>query len=156
SEVTVDVRIVAATNRDLEREVRAERFRKDLFFRLGARLYVPPLRDHKEDIPELAASFLDRFNHQYRKKLRLAPEALEHLREYTWPGNVRQLRSVLEIAVAMARTDVLRPSCLRLGTEDEEEQEDTLNLEKLEARAIREALKRGGGVHVKAARLLGI
>jgi Nif-specific regulatory protein len=156
SEIRVDVRILAATNRDLDKEMRAGRFRRDLFYRLGARLRVPPLREHAEDIPALAAHFLNRLNLEHRRGFRLAPEALERLRAYAWPGNVRQLRTVLEAAVVTTGGDVLRPSDLRLGGDGGPDSEDgCLNLEVLEARAIREAVARTG-VLVHAARLLGI
>jgi two-component system, NtrC family, response regulator HydG len=155
AEITVDVRIIAATNRDLEKEMKEGRFRRDLFYRLGARLHVPPLRDHAEDIPALAAHFLKKLNHEYRREIELSPDAVECLQAYSWPGNVRQLRSVLETAVAMARENLLRPPSLRLGHDDGGAR-DSLNLEELEARAIAEALRRTNNVLVQAARLLGI
>jgi Nif-specific regulatory protein len=157
-EIPVDVRIIAATNRDLEKDVRAGRFRRDLYFRLGARLHVAPLRDHAEDVPALAAHFLDKLNQEYRRHVQLSPEAAERLQAYTWPGNVRQLRSVLETAVAMSRSDVLRPADLRLGDEAGEPAAapQVFNLEEVEARTIRAALAHTNGVLVQAARLLGI
>jgi two-component system response regulator HydG len=158
SEIKVDVRIIAATNRDLEKEMRAGRFRRDLFFRLGARLHIPPLRDHPEDIPALADHFLTKLNHEYRRQVSLSPEAIQRLKAHPWQGNVRQLRSVLETAVAMSPADILRPSCLRLKAEEEGAAgvPETLNLEQVEARVIREALGRTAGVLVHAAKLLGI
>ncbi len=155
NEIRVDVRILAATNRDLEKEMRGGRFRRDLFFRLGTRLHVPPLRDHLEDVPALANHFLQKLNLEYRRKVRLSPEALQHLQEYTWPGNVRQLRTVLETAVAMTQSEVLYQPALRLDVEAAPAPQ-TLNLEELEARAIREALTRTDGVLVHASKLLGI
>jgi DNA-binding NtrC family response regulator len=155
AEIRVDVRILAATNRDLEKEMRAGRFRRDLFFRLGTRLHVPPLRDHAEDVPALAAHFLAKLNLEYRRKVRLSPDAQQKLQDYTWPGNVRQLRTVLETAVAMSPSDVVYPSALRLESEAGPAPE-SLNLAELEARAIREALARTGGVLVHAAKLLDI
>jgi Nif-specific regulatory protein len=158
SEIKVDVRIIAATNRDLEREFRSGHFRRDLFFRLGTRLKVPPLREHAEDVPALAAHFLGKLNLEYRRQVRLSPEALQRLQEYHWPGNVRQLRTVLETALAMAPEDVLRPADLRLGVDEGsgEGRAESLNLEEMEARAIREALRRSSGVLVKTAKMLGI
>jgi DNA-binding NtrC family response regulator len=158
AEIKVDVRVVAATNRDLEREVRAGRFRRDLFFRLGARIVVPPLREHMEDVPALAAYFLERLNAEYHRRATLSDEALQRLQNYTWPGNVRQLRSVLETGVAIAREDVLQPTDLLLVAEAVPAAggPPSLNLEEVEAWAIREALAQTVGVHVQAARLLGI
>jgi two-component system response regulator HydG len=158
AEIKVDVRVIAATNRDLEKEYRVGRFRRDLFFRLGTRLRVPPLREHAEDVPALAAHFLGKLNLEYRRQVRLSPEALQRLQEYSWPGNVRQLRTVLETALAMSPVDVLRPADLRLGSEEggPDGRPESLNLEELEARTIREAVRRSGGVLVKAARMLGI
>jgi Nif-specific regulatory protein len=158
AEIKVDVRVLAATNRDLEKEVREGRFRRDLYFRFVGRLRVPSLRDHLEDVPALAAHFLAKLNLEYRRQVRLSSEALRRLQAYSWPGNVRQLRSVLEMAVAMAPTDLLRPADLRLDDEGGNPAGGplSLNLEELEAWAVREAMTRAGGVQVKAAGLLGI
>ncbi len=112
--ITVDCRIVAATNRDLEAEVREGRFRQDLYFRLNVvRLRVPPLRERPEDIPDLAQSFLDRFAAEMgRPRLKLAARTAETLARYPWPGNVRQLRNAIERMVVLARTDTLTPDLL--------------------------------------------
>ncbi|NPA39755.1 MAG: GAF domain-containing protein [Thermodesulfobacteria bacterium] len=93
----VDVRIIAATNQDLEKLVREGRFREDLFYRLSVfPIYIPPLRERKEDIPGLVSFFLKRLEKEYGRKLVITPEALEILTEYPWPGNVRELENVLE------------------------------------------------------------
>ena len=157
-EIKVDVRVIAATNRDLEKEVRAGRFRRDLFFRLGAHIRVPPLRDHAEDIPELVEHFLTHFQREYRRRVRLSEGAMRRLQTYSWPGNVRQLRSVLETPVAMARTEVVQAADLHLLEEEGQvaDRPPSLNLEELEAWAIREAMTRTGSVQTHAARLLGI
>ncbi|MCS6915489.1 MAG: sigma 54-interacting transcriptional regulator [Myxococcales bacterium] len=112
--IKVDVRIIAATNRDLEEEVRAGRFRQDLFYRLSVvRLFVPPLRERPEDIPLLVDAFLK--EHAYnrlpdgsRKCLRVAPEAMELLQSYRWPGNVRELVNAIERAVSFASSDTIQ------------------------------------------------
>jgi two-component system, NtrC family, response regulator HydG len=159
AEIPVDVRVISATNRDLGKEVQAGRFRLDLYYRLGARVRVPALRDHAEDIPALAAHFLAKLNVEYRRNVQLAPETIKRLQDYSWPGNVRQLRSVLETAMTMSPTDrLLRPAALRLGADgdDPAAAPATFNLKVLEARTIAAALKRVNGVVVKAARLLGI
>jgi DNA-binding NtrC family response regulator/pSer/pThr/pTyr-binding forkhead associated (FHA) protein len=160
-EVKVDVRIVAATNRDLKRQIQDQHFRKDLFFRLGTTLHVPPLRDHLEDIPALVEHFLARLSLEYRRRLTLSESALQRLQSYPWPGNVRQLRSVLETAVATTEGSVISLRGLDRLLLDEQpndasDQLPTLNLEELEARAIRQALAQTGGNNTQAALLLGI
>jgi two-component system, NtrC family, response regulator HydG len=160
-EVKVDVRILAATNRDLKREIQEGRFRKDLFFRLGTMIYVPPLREHPEDIPALVEHFLNRLGVEYRRRLTLSSSAMEWLQTYTWPGNVRQLRSVLETAVATTDGPVISLRNLDRLLLDEmpstaSDHLPTLNLDELEARAIRQALAQTGGNNTQAARLLGI
>jgi DNA-binding NtrC family response regulator len=110
-----DVRVIAATNRDLEAEVRAGRFRQDLYYRLlVVPIRVPPLRERNEDVPLLAASFLEaacRRNHVRAK--RLAPEAVELLRGQAWPGNVRELRNAMERVAILAGEEVVRPGDLQ-------------------------------------------
>ncbi len=157
-EIQVNVRVVAATNRDLKAEVDKARFRKDLFFRLGVAIRVPPLREHAEDIPALADHFLGSFNAEYRRSARLSPAALKCLQAYPWPGNVRQLRSVLEGAVALSTDDMLEPRDLHLSAEAQvgEDLPTTFNLEQVEAWAIRKALQHTNGVHTRAAQELGI
>jgi two-component system, NtrC family, response regulator HydG len=160
-EVKLDVRILAATNRDLRRDIQDNRFRKDLYFRLGTMLHVPPLRDHLEDVPALAEHFLKRLAVEYRRRLTLSDAALERLQSYTWPGNVRQLRSLLETAVATTEGNVISVRSLDRLLLDEQpspssDQLPTLNLDELEARAIRQALAQTGGNNTQAARLLGI
>jgi NtrC-family two-component system response regulator AlgB len=106
-----DVRVVAATNRNLEEEVRAGRFREDLFFRLNAmQISLPPLRERREDIPLLARRFLDFFARQARRPTpELSPPALEALLSYPWPGNIREMRNVLERAVILWPSQVIAP-----------------------------------------------
>jgi Nif-specific regulatory protein len=159
AERKVDVRIVAATNRDLEREVRERRFRKDLFFRLTTTIRVPPLREHPEDIRALVEHILHRLAAEYHRHLGISDAALERLQTHPWPGNVRQLRSVLESAVAMCDgATTLHAGDLRLADDSGEltEAPGSLNLEELEAWAIRKALERTGGNNTHAARMLGI
>ncbi len=113
-EQDVDVRIVAATNRDLEVEVREGRFREDLYYRLNVvHLGLPPLRTRGADIQLLAERFVEEFAREYNKPIRgLAPETLQVIREHTWPGNVRELRNALEGAVALETEDLITPRCL--------------------------------------------
>jgi Nif-specific regulatory protein len=105
--IKVDVRVIAATNRDLEKDVTENKFRRDLYFRLHVvEIVVPPLRKRIEDVIDLAAYFLDRFNNETGKKIRgFTPAAIEQMQSYRWPGNVRELRNVVERAVVLARAD---------------------------------------------------
>jgi Nif-specific regulatory protein len=158
SDVEVNVRVVAATNRDLKKEVKDGNFRCDLLYRLGTTIHVPLLCEHAEDVPELAAFFLAKWNAEYHRNVGLSEAALQKLQAYSWPGNVRELRTVLETAVATAETEVIHAGDLRLVTPDEAPGENvpSLNIEELEAWAIRQALARTGGNNTKAAALLGI
>jgi Nif-specific regulatory protein len=158
AEIKVDVRVIAATNRDLEREVKEGRFRKDLFYRLGAPLKVPPLQDHAEDIPALVEHFLTKICVEFRRRVLLSESAQQRLQTYSWPGNVRQLRSVLEMAVAMSEDGaMIHASDLHLsGDEGPDDPVNTFNLEELEVLTIRRALSHTGGNNTKAAQLLGI
>ena len=115
--VKVDVRVIAATNRDLERDVSEGRFRRDLYFRLRVlEILVPPLRKRIEDIPELAHHFLQKFNAETGRKLRgYSPTAMEQMRKYRWPGNVRELKNVVERAVVLARGEFIEREDLTLS-----------------------------------------
>ena len=115
-EVSVDVRVIAATNRDLSEVVREKRFREDLFYRLSVfELHVPPLRDRDEDVDRLLQFFLEHFKLQHgRPQLSLSDAARAKLLAYDWPGNVRQLRNVIDSAVVMAEGDVIEASDLGL------------------------------------------
>ncbi len=158
-EKAVDVRIVAATNRDLERAVREGRFREDLFYRLAPVLTVPPLRDHAEDVPALVDHFLARLADEYHRRVTLSETALRRLQTYRWPGNVRQLRNVLATAVALCDDHgTVHDGDLQLPSDAGplSGPPDILNLEELEAWAIRRALARANGVQAKAAQMLGI
>ena len=162
AEVKVDVRIVAATHRDLAKEVRENRFREDLNFRLQViPIRVPPLRDHAEDIPALVDFFLGRLAVECRRKVSLTDSALRRLQSYSWPGNVRQLRSVLECSVALGDRDTLDVADLRLpdevsgGRSSDGNSPPSLDLEELETWAIRQALQRTGGNITQAAKILG-
>jgi DNA-binding NtrC family response regulator len=113
----VDTRIVAATNRDLEQEVREGRFRQDLFYRLWKfPVRVPSLRERQEDIPQLAGYFLARYSSEFNKRVQgFSQEAMRLLAQYHWPGNVRELQNVVERAVIVANSDTISPEHLLLG-----------------------------------------
>jgi len=157
-DVQVDVRVVAASHKDLAKEVRAGRFRQDLYFRLRVIfLSVPPLRDHSEDVPALVDRFLAKFAADTGRKKQLTPAALQRLREYNWPGNVRELRTVLESAVMLTDGEVIDAEDFWLqGATLGEHQPMSLKLEDVEAWAIREALKQTKGNISAAARTLAI
>ena len=154
--VSADVRVVAATNRDLEEAVRAGRFRKDLFHRLSQiTLRVPPLRERREDIIPLAEFFLERQN----PGLSLSQDSREALRSYCWPGNVRELRNVVIRVAVLAQGSEVRaddlPSELKARPPGGEPLSEG-SLDSLERRAIFEVLTRTGGHHQRTAELLGI
>jgi transcriptional regulator with GAF, ATPase, and Fis domain len=160
ADVQVDVRIIAATNRQLEREVEAGRFRKDLYFRLhGLQIDVPPLREHRDDIPDLVRYFLGKMRDEWGRAVTLTDAAIGRLMGYEWPGNVRQLRFVLESAVALQQTNTIDAPDLSLqpGLSGPTSTDmPSLKLEEVEAWAIRQALTRTEGNATQAARLLGI
>src|SRR5271157_2717028 len=106
--ITVDVRVIASTNKDLEEEISRGNFREDLFYRLNViPFFVPPLRERKEDIPLLARHFLAEFSAAYSRRAReLTDDAIDTLMRYAWPGNVRELRNVIERVVIMNPTTI--------------------------------------------------
>jgi len=164
ADVKVDARVIASTHRDLEKEVAAGRFRQDLYFRLRViPIRVPPLREHREDVPELAQFFLAKVSAECRRSFRLTPAATLKLQAYAWPGNVRQLRGVLEGVAVMSDSDVLDADALRLSSGDTHpttanslEIPTSLDMEEIETWAIRRALKHTGGNVSHAAKLLGM
>jgi DNA-binding NtrC family response regulator len=164
--VPVDVRVVAATNRDLEREVREGRFREDLFYRLNViPIALPPLRERRTDIPLLVDHFLAKHGEPGRTR-KIAPDALEALVAYAWPGNVRELESVVERTLLLADGDLVRlddlPPAVRMRTPTLagglpiEIPDAGLDLDELERSLILRALDKAGGNVTRAARLLGL
>ena len=163
----VDVRVIAATNRDLGKAREAGQFRTDLYYRLKVfPLFLPPLRERREDIPLLAAHFLRRFNREMRRGVQsLHPTAEAALGRYAWPGNVRELRNVLERAMILATGETIRledlPPELTAGPTAPPTALPALpshgvNLEEVERQLVRQALESTEGNQVRAARLLGI
>ncbi|MEO8522142.1 MAG: sigma-54 dependent transcriptional regulator [Acidobacteriota bacterium] len=163
-DIHVDVRVVAATNRDLDAQVTKGGFRSDLYYRLNVLpIHLPPLREHVEDAPVLVSFFIDSFNAEFKKRITgVSPAAAALHRAYGWPGNVRELRNVVERAMLLAEGDRLEahdfaalqspggsaePFSLPAGG---------VNLEDLERRFVIQALKRAGGNQTKAAALLGL
>lgn len=160
--VQVDVRVVAATNRSLAEEVEEGRFREDLFYRLNVvRIELPPLRMRQEDIPLLIEHFLRVFEKEHgRPRLQLTPQALQKLVEYPWPGNVRQLRNVIENLVLFARGETIDvqdlPSEFLAPPKDPITLDLGMPLDLLERKAIERTLIATGGNRSRAAEMLGI
>jgi two-component system response regulator HydG len=156
-EITVDVRLIAATNQNLQEFVRERKFREDLFYRLSVfELKAPPLRERGQDITTLVDFFLDHFRSQHgRPGLALSAAAREKLLAYQWPGNVRQLRNVIDSAVVLAEDRKIKVGDLGLQEPVNGELE-SLKLKFWEKRLISEALRRAGGNVPQAATLLGI
>jgi DNA-binding NtrC family response regulator len=163
--VRIDVRIVAATNQDLEPAVLSGRFRQDLYYRLNViAIVLPPLRERRTDIALLVDHFMDKYSPQQRRAF--SAEALKILMAYDWPGNVRELESVVERALLLAEQPTIRPQDLppsvraglssRRGLMDVEIPEGGLDLEGLERSLILKALDKAGGNVTQAARLLGL
>jgi DNA-binding NtrC family response regulator len=160
-EIQANARILAATNRNLDEEVRQGRFREDLFYRLNViELVIPPLRERKEDILLLATRFLEAFS---QGRCRLSPAVSERLLEYAWPGNVRELRNAMERAALLARGDLILPEQLtpRLralsgNSSPAMASEPAENLEDQEKHAILSALRKHGYNRTETARVLGI
>jgi len=156
--VQVDVRVIAATNRDLEQAVREGRFREDLYYRLNVfPIELPPLRERREDIPLLVEHFLKQRN---RSPEVVTPDAMELLVQYDWPGNVRELENVIERALILAGDGKITPELLPFGRSKGGSSialpEGGVNLEEVERELILQALRRTGGNKARAAKLLGI
>jgi len=169
----LEARVIAATNRNLSREVQLGQFRRDLFYRLHViPIYIPPLRDRRDDIPLLIRHFLDHFSEKFGKALRVSPNAMRSLMSYHWPGNVRELENSMERAFALVEGEVIEESDLETllpfldgdaapreplaapgGGADKR---PLTSLATQEMEAIRSALERTGGNKQEAARLLGI
>jgi two-component system NtrC family response regulator len=162
--ITVDVRIVAATNRDLSRAVKEGIFREDLYYRLNVvRIDIPPLRERPEDLPALVAHFVGKYAGEVgRAAPEVSPEAMRRIYDHPWPGNVRELENALERAVILAGPEI-RPSDLPLEVQPVKEEASlptgmslTEALEDLEVRMIRRALAESEGVAARAAEALGL
>jgi two-component system response regulator AtoC len=164
ADIRVDVRVVAATNRDLEDQVTKGVFRSDLYYRLNVLpIRLPALREHADDVPALVTFFIDAFNAEFKKRITgVSPAAAALLMTYGWPGNVRELRNVVERAMLLTEGDRLEAHDFgalqaRVGSGDPFELPATgVALEELERSLVVQALKRSGGNQTKAAALLGI
>ena len=158
-EISVNVRVISATNRDLQKEVKEGRFREDLFYRLNTCVIkVPALKERLEDLAELVDFFLNRFSVEYRKRFLFGPEVLDKLKKYHWPGNIRQLKSVLESGVNRAESETLMAEDIDIPTNDAigGEVPKNIRLTEVESWAIKIALERNGWNQTQAAKILGI
>ena len=176
--IHVDVRVIAATNRDLEKAIQEKQFREDLYYRLNVvPILLPSLRERREDIPLLVAHFLKKAALENGKKVKyVSDEAMEYLMGYAWPGNIRELENAIERAVIHCKTDTIEadlfpipgpkghPVTIQLKTPEslvEEKGEGVSGdlpsaVERLEKKLIQEAFKRTGGNQRKAAKILGV
>jgi two-component system response regulator HydG len=159
--VQVDVRVIAATNQDLRRAISERRFREDLFYRLAVvPIRIPPLRERRDDIPLLAAHFLQRIVHRTGTQKTLTPEAVARLLDHPWPGNVRELENVIEQAAALSPGSEIRGGDVHLEAHGSATEYGHATLaaavEEAERRTIEAALARRGGDLAKVARDLGV
>ncbi|MBI5099232.1 MAG: sigma-54-dependent Fis family transcriptional regulator [Nitrospirae bacterium] len=164
--IKVDVRIITATNKELEKELSEGKFRDDLYYRLKVvNIELPPLRERAEDIPELAGFFLNKYNREFGRRIKaIDPAALKLLSEYHWPGNIRQLETVIERAILMNEKDTVTASDIKnelwsgqLKTSfNFDIPDEGMDFENLEKELIKKALAKANGVAAKAAKLLGM
>ena len=163
ADLRVDVRVVAATHRNLEDAVKEGRFREDLFYRLQVMpIHLPALRERKGDILVLAAFFIDRFNREFRKRVRgMSPAATDLLQQSRWPGNVRELRNAIERAMLLIDQETLEPHDFTTLTRSVSPIQfklppEGVDLEDVERQLLQQALERAGGNQTQAAELLGL
>jgi DNA-binding NtrC family response regulator len=164
-DIHVDVRVVAATNRRLEDEVRQGRFREDLYYRLNVLpVPLPPLRDRATDIPLLVSYYVDAYNREFKKRVQgVSPDALSQLQRYAWPGNVRELRNAVERAMLLAEGPILTAEEFPIASGAPARLDEAvalpptgIDLEQLERSLVIQALGRSGWNQTKAATLLGL
>jgi PAS domain S-box-containing protein len=156
--ISVDVRLISATHRDLKREVERGRFREDLYYRINVvPLHLPPLRRRKNDIPLLAEHLLDKGAEEGHETPGISKEALAIMMDYPWPGNVRELQSAIRFALVKAKGRLIQPVHLPLELKQWQDRRPSRGpLRKLDPETVRAALVRSGGNKAKAARILGV
>ena len=155
----VDVRVLSATNADLQAEAKAGNFREDLLFRINTvEIHLPALRDRREDIPVLAAHFLDRNRSRYRKQVHgFSPAAMQQMLQYQWPGNVRELEHAVERAVLLCRGEEIEPANLAVASARGTTQSfENMSIDEVESLLIRKVLRRCDGNISQAAEALGL
>ena len=163
ADIRVDVRVVAATNRNLEEDVKAGKFREDLFYRLQVMpVSLPALRERRGDVALLTSYYIDRYNREFRKRVRgLTPDATKLLEQYQWPGNIRELKNAIERAMLLNERDRLEPDDFTTLTRSVAATSiklppEGLNLDEVERQLLVQALERANGNQTQAAQLLGI
>jgi two-component system, NtrC family, response regulator AtoC len=163
ADTRVDVRVIAATSRDLEQDVSHGKFREDLFYRLQVMpIALPPLRERQGDIPLLASYYIDLFNREFKRHVRGAsPEALKMLEQYQWPGNIREMRNAVERAMLLVDQEWLQPGDFTTLTRSVTPAEfklpaEGISLDEVERQLLVQALERSGGNQTQAGQLLGI
>lgn len=164
--IKIDVRVITATNKDLEKELTKGSFREDLYYRLKVvTIELPPLRGRKGDIPDLSFFFMNKYNIEFGKRIKnIEPAAIHALSEYNWPGNIRQLESVIERAVLMSDTSAITLKDIKgelripqpVSTTGLDIPDEGINLEELEKDLLKKAMTKANGVVAKAAKLLGM
>ncbi|MCF6364768.1 MAG: sigma-54 dependent transcriptional regulator [Bacteroidales bacterium] len=169
-DIPVDIRIIAATNKDLKKSVEEKLFREDLYYRLKVfQITIPPLREHKEDIPLLVNYFIEEFNFQFRKKIEgTDPKVKDLMIKYNWPGNIRELRNVMERAVILESDNILHedslPGEIRENISKDSQchpydfniPDEGISLYEIEKEFIKKALEKTANNQTKASKLLGI
>jgi len=162
-DVRVDVRVIAATNRNLEQEVSNGKFREDLFYRLQVMpIALPPLRERHGDIPLLASFYVDLFNREFKRHVRgVSPEGMHMLESYQWPGNIREMRNAIERAMLLVEHEWLQPGDFTTLTRSVTPAEfklpvEGISLDEVERQLLVQALERAGGNQTQAGQLLGI
>jgi transcriptional regulator with PAS, ATPase and Fis domain len=165
ADIHVDVRVIAATNRNLEEEVRAGRFRADLFYRLNVLpIHLPPLRSHLDDLPPLVNFYIDTFNREFKKQVRgVTAAAMRALSSYGWPGNIRELRNAVERAMLLADNTILDTKDFPIVGAAREQMSNGfelpptgVDLEQIERSLVLQALTRSDWNQTRAATLLGL
>ncbi len=164
--IKIDVRIITATNKELEKEIARGTFREDLYYRLRVvTIELPPLRERKSDIPELATFFMTKYNTEFGKRIKgIEPAVLKALSDYSWPGNIRQLESVMERAVLMSDTETIQMKDIKgelrypqaTDSLDFDIPDEGMSFDELEERLLKKAMSKANGVVSKAAKLLGM
>jgi PAS domain S-box-containing protein len=156
--ISVNVRVISATNKELKKEVRKNRFREDLFYRLNViPIHIPPLRERKTDIPLLVDFFLDQAENEGQKKKKFSNEALSIMMGYSWPGNVRELQNAVLFSTVKCHGSIIKPDDLPLELKTSKNSIQKRGPSgKLDMDAVNKALKKAGGNKAKAARLLGV
>jgi transcriptional regulator with PAS, ATPase and Fis domain len=164
-DIRVEVRVIAATNRNLPEDVRQGKFREDLFYRLNVLpIQLPPLRERVGDIPLLVSFYIDTYNSEFKKRIRgITPDALQRMSRYPWPGNIRELRNAIERAMLLSDGDMLTaddfsgPATGVVRLSDRVElPAGGVDLEQLERSLVVQALERTGWNQTRAATLLGL